>query len=707
MSENCNECEQACQECNPCPENCGPIIETCPEPPYTSENCENSVNTRCITYDAGDEPCIENIENNSNFNIVLTKIFTYLKSIWTRLIPSDASISITPIDDSCDNKANIKVNISEDEGNVIEVRDDGLFATGGAFSETSITPNNLNKSVILSATGTSNHTLSGDVLKDTVTGGGNNILSVGVNGVYVPPYPGTNDVLCSDLTSVISELLDANQNNTVNSTTYDLVSFKSSIVSNCKLELISPPTGFAITGSSRVSSFGKMEWYSTLTAANNAAGSGETVLIFNDTTESLTIKANVNYQGVGFKSIGGVGAINVGVVSLSNLKITDVVSYSGTGTIYCSNVLCTGNVSVGGNVFINGLNVKNELATVTIFDSASVSNFNADCKVTVTGSASLDKASIVNTNPSAPVFTPGILSVGSVLNGTVKLNNLKVKSVTSVAGYLISTNGTQNGRIVASNCDFEANLSTALYAHCGNSQDGTDNGSGTPTTYASNSVYLSHITARNIGTPNPSNTFGNAAVNLAGAAAHAPAPPYSPNYIGGTTTNGLATHITAFSIDGSGIVAQGWGIKNSYGYSLNSSGISNDSEEFQNYKLELINCIAESSNYHGAELLRDVYIVGGTYITRSSNSIHSPIAIGDDSFPSNNYYITNITTITRNTTAYAIRGLNVVTAKIFNNNWLNEYISPGTPVPGVYHTGIGGNITMATVPAADSFGNRG
>ena len=93
----------------------------------------------------------------------------------------------------------------------------------------------------------------------------------------------------------------------------------------------------------------------------------------------------------------------------------------------------------------------------------------------------MDKASIVNTNPSAPVFTPGILSVGSVLNGTVKLNNLKVKSVTSVAGYLISTNGTQNGRIVASNCDFEANLSTALYAHCGNSQDGTDNGSGTPT----------------------------------------------------------------------------------------------------------------------------------------------------------------------------------------------------------------------------------
>lgn len=534
-----------------------------------------------------------------------------------------------------------------------------------------------------------------------------NALEVNEDGLFASSSGLNTDVLCSVLSEVFENATDVNQNNTVDTDTYDFMTYDSAAIGDCKSKRISPPKGFAVTGATRKSAFGSMEWYDTLTLANASATSGETVLIFNDTTESLTIKANVNYQGVGFKSIGGVGAINVGVVSLSNLKITDVVSYSGTGTIYCSNVLCTGNVSVGGNVFINGLNVKNELATVTIFDSASVSNFNADCKVTVTGSASLDKASIVNTNPSAPVFTPGILSVGSVLNGTVKLNNLKVKSVTSVAGYLISTNGTQNGRIVASNCDFEANLSTALYAHCGNSQDGTDNGSGTPTTYASNSVYLSHITARNIGTPNPSNTFGNAAVNLAGAAAHAPAPPYSPNYIGGTTTNGLATHITAFSIDGSGIVAQGWGIKNSYGYSLNSSGISNDSEEFQNYKLELINCIAESSNYHGAELLRDVYIVGGTYITRSSNSIHSPIAIGDDSFPSNNYYITNITTITRNTTAYAIRGFNVVTAKIFNNNWLNEYISPGTPVPGVYHTGIGGNITMATVPAADSFGNRG
>ena len=209
------------------------------------------------------------------------------------------------------------------EGNVIEVRDDGLFATGGAFSETPITPNNLNKSVILSATGTSNHTLSGDVLKDTVTGGGNNILSVGVNGVYVPPYPGTDDVLCSDLTSVISELLDANQNNTVNSTTYDLVSFKSSIVSNCKLELISPPTGFAITGSSRVSSFGKMEWYSTLTAATNAAGSGETVLIFNDTSESLVLKNGVCYQGIGKHTISGNVTFSGSTIetSILNLKI--------------------------------------------------------------------------------------------------------------------------------------------------------------------------------------------------------------------------------------------------------------------------------------------------------------------------------------------------------------------------------------------------
>lgn len=579
-------------------------------------------------------------------NQSLTEVINQLSiSIKSRLfqIQSD-SLVVTPLPSTCDKYSNIEVVPSEDVGNIFTLGSDGY--------------------------------------------------------PYVPSTGLSYPITCSDIAQMFST--ETQQKNGVDQTIYDFL-----ITGSAGCQHVSPPMGFAVTGNTRKSAFGSMEWFSTLTLANNSAVSGETVLIFNDTIESLTVKPNVNYQGVGFKSIGGVTAINVGVISLSNLKITDVVSCSGTGTIYCSNVLCIANVSISGDMFVNGLSVKNELATVTIFDSAFVSNFNTNCKVTVTGSASLDKATIVNVNALAPIFTPGILSVGSVLNGTVKLSNLKVRSVTSVAGYLISTNGTQNGRIVANNCDFEANLLTALYAHCGNSQDGTDNGSGTPTSYASNSIFLSHITARNIGTPNPVNTFGNPAINLAGAAAHAPTPPYNPNYIGGTTTNGLATHIAGFSVNGSGILAQGWGIKNSYGYSLNSSGISNDSEEFQNYKLELINCVAESSNYHGAELLRDVYIVGGTYITRSSDPTHSPIVIGEDVFPNNNYYITNITTITRNVTAYAIRGFNAVTAKIFNNNWVNEYISPGTPVPGVYHTGIGGNITMAAVPAADSFGNRG
>lgn len=680
MSENCNECEQACQECNPCPENCGPIIETCPEPPYTSENCENSVNTRCITYDAGDEPCIENIENNSNFNIVLTKIFTYLKSIWTRLIPSDASISITPIDDSCDNKANIKVNISEDEGNVIEVRDDGLFATGGAFSETSITPNNLNKSVILSATGTSNHTLSGDVLKDTVTGGGNNILSVGVNGVYVPPYPGTDDVLCSDLTSVISELLDANQNNTVNSTTYDLVSFKSSIVSNCKLELISPPTGFAITGSSRVSSFGKMEWYSTLTAANNAAGSGETVLIFNDTSESLVLKNGVCYQGIGKHTISGNVTFSGSTIetSILNLKITGSLNIqaSSGGNVNLSGSNFSGSVVFGkirvyGGVFINNTSTS---VTMLINNEAVVSNSFIDYfSITLATKASLINSIVDNTFPAGEVLS-AVINGATSLDGSssqVKVSNCILRSKNYKCYYII-------GPQILSNVHAEVTVDTgsAIVVHCGSVS-------------SQNRVQVDNVSAKNIGNSDSSDIYVSAIIFV------------SVNAVDCLPENNILVSISncsGYSVDGAGINTVNTSINKCHGYSINNSGIQVRHSDKYSHKVFINECTGISENRFGLQAERNVHISGGTFISNYDNANGNPISIGITSeIPGvgcslsvlrDHYYVSGVKTIAKHASAYAIKksssASGTVTARITGNQFLNPHVDPSTnvtPIP--------------------------
>ena len=697
MSENCNDCDP-CQECNPCPENCGPVIETCPEPPYTSENCPNSINTRCITYDAGDEPCIEGIENNSNFNIVLTKIFTYLKTIWLKLIPSDGSISIIPIDDSCDNKANIKVNISEDEGNVIETRDDGLFATAGDFTETPITPDNTDKSVIISATGTSNHTLSAVVKRDTVTGGGNNILQEGPNGVYVPPYPGSSATLCTDLSTLSSTLTDGQQENTIPQSNYDFLSYKNSIEGDCKLELISPPTGFAVTGSTRNSAFGKMEWFSTLTLANTSALSGETVLIYNDTSESIVLKNNVNYQGIGRHTLSGnitFSGVNLNS-SISGLKITgsfDLQTTSGgnvniTGCEFSGSVVF-GNIKVYGGRFINTTSVK----VIQIKDEAVLSHSFIDyCSIALSNKSILTNSVIDHTYESGEAISGAVVgtTTDDGADAQVKVTNCFIRSKYYTGYYVI-------GPQLISNCYIETTNAQvpACIIHAGG-------------VASLNKIDVHNLTCKSIG--HPTDVYGAAIMFITVNALDCD--PVNTSLVSISNCSG-------YGIEGSGINTINTTINNCYGYSINNSGIEVKHSDKYSHKVFINECTGISENSSGIRAERNVHISGGTYVSNWDNVNGNPVIIGVTSetpgedceltLLRDHYYVAGVKTIAKNASAYAIKkspsAVGTVTARITGNQFLNPHVNPATnTTPTPDFAGIDPSIVL--VPGViDSNGN--
>ena len=108
------ECEQiTCGNCNPpCTPSIEPIEAVCDTPIYTNNGCYPEQHTDCVLVDNTTDSCIP-ITNGSNLTTALNNIKAYIKNTFNRITPTDNSIAIIPTDDACDDKVNIKVNISE------------------------------------------------------------------------------------------------------------------------------------------------------------------------------------------------------------------------------------------------------------------------------------------------------------------------------------------------------------------------------------------------------------------------------------------------------------------------------------------------------------------------------------------------------------------------------------------------------------------
>ncbi len=658
------DCEEiTCNECSPCEQT--EETTTCEIPTYTSTGCLPGQHTNCALIDNDDDACVP-IETGMTLTQGLDNIISYIKNTLNRLTPSDDSITITPTNDSCDDKATIKVNISEDEGNAIELRDDGLYTSSEDISGVDITPVDTT-SINMSATGTANHTISATLIRDTVTGAGDNILVIGANGVYVPPF-GDADV-CSGIEAVFAGQ-EQDQANTIDPSDYHFMSLRTPGI-DCDAQLLSPPTGFAVTGSDRVSAFGKMEWFDTLTLANASAVAGETVLIFNDTVENLTAKANVNYQGIGQHEIGNFSLSTTDSINnISNIIVTGLFTITTTNTSFLSNVkVVSSSVTIGGTVkggeFFVGENI-----------------------IGVGGLAALTHAYV-----NGRVY----------LTDFAKVSNCRIEDKSDADGtpavYLNNATGNEDGISVLSNCLVTSVNNPGIQAYSFSE--------GSTCIVSNNTVVTNTEIALDILGNGPLSDGRYMQVNSNTARNNGPAPAMRVYQVYAPLSDPLTNEMNLFVTGNSGMSKDGAGIqliignmKNCYGYSENSYGILVDSQENKGSQMSIVDCVGESFASNGIRTLRDTYISGGTYISRLNTSVGNPIRISaasQNAIAPHYYYIVGVKTIARNTSALAIKADEAITCKVAGNIFLNEKLNTAVP-------GIDPLITNVTV-TIDAFGN--
>lgn len=610
--------------------------------PHDCNDCQptpviqcNPLTTDDINYVGNPDSCIP-LTFNEKLTTALNKIVTYLKNRLFGIVSN--SLVVTAINNNCDKYQRIELVPSTDAGNTLTLGTDGYpFVPNNATPGTPIIVNNIEKTVNIDSTGILGHTLTANVVLAGAPGfDDNEIIELsGGAGLYVAPFP--------------------------------------------------IPKGFAVSGNTRSSKLGNIEFFDTLTLANNSAVSGETVIIYKDTVENLTLKAGVNYEGFGIHSVGNLTGnflVDGNSCFISNLTFLNL-TLTGFTEIDCSNVQFDGvhslstNSSINNAVFIGGVGKSlycytfSKLSNCLIYCSSGfVDNVN------VTNCRFIDKSANV---PSQYFVSINNTSGGSANNYQLIFSHNYIESENNKGLFLITRGGTDI-RSVVSNNTIKTNTQTAALVHIGGIDE---NGSGT---------LFSNNTISNFGTEpalvlyNVSSAFTDPAKNL------------SHNSIVGNN---------AYSVNGAAILSVLCGMKDCHGYSENSYGILIDSQEAKSSEVRIIDCIGESKASNGLRALRDIYIVGGTYISCKDDIDGNPIYISytsQNSVAGNLYFIAGVKTLAYNTSAYAIVSPIAITAKIAGCIFSNERVAFGTPVLGIYDIGSGGNITVETT-LYDAYGN--
>lgn len=542
-------------------------------------------------------------------------------------------------------------------------------------------------SIDLSGDGQITDPLTADLRRDIITGGGNNIMTIGPNGVYVPPFVFNPDWIpaldCAAIDVLITPSVNP-QNNTVAQSTYNFM------LTGCSK--IAPPTGFAVSGNTRVSAYGAMEWYVTLTTANAAALPGETVMIYNDTVENLILKDGVYYFSVGRHSV-------------NNVTFNTTIA---AGKAEISNVVIKGNVAVNGISNINR-------ATVKVYNTVILGHFNLTNYATWTGGEFLDNTKdfvcsdgskitdlyaerVINVGATSvnnvyceydAIFNPGINYAFFINNTTVDtyvstVSNVTVNSPNNHAFGVYLLNDTS---MVVDGVVAVSDTRTGAYIHMGYATIGSRN-------------IVTNITGRS--------RTGSGAVVVSNPMEYVGTYPPGPT---ASLINWNVSSIKGYSEDGAGISLIAGNLKSSYGYSKNFHGFVVGGSEYDTADLGLIDCIGESLMLSGLKAFRDIYITGGIYIShRDSIEFGNPIQLDGFATPvdrNQNYSIVGVTTIATNTSAYAIRNVGSIplAPRISGCEFTNRYVL--TYVPGIDLTGsFGGSTITPRAILVDAYGNQ-
>ncbi len=671
----------SCTTCNPCcpPNPCTPCgVNACPPSPpiacpddceipiYTNDECTYQTTT-CITWEDPGNTCVGIVTGNS-LTMVVNSLIDYIKTTFDRLTPADASIAITPIDDDCDDSAEIGVVIDPNVDNQLELTLDGLYVP-----PTEIPPS----TVIVDDTASVDLEGDGSIATPII---GNVKISADIGNVIITINPDglRADAAIPDPVDVCAEIdlafgTDLQQQNDVDQTTYNFLAMDDSLEEGCKAIKLSPPTGFAVSGADRESAFGAMEWYETLTLANFFAESGETVLIYKDTVEHLITKDGVNYQGIGVHSVGAFTATDT-INTLSNLIITGDTNVSQDSVIDAYGCVVRGKATIGGNAKWIGGQFKDPLWYLRIQESAIVQDIYSEKAIGINAGASLINSNIRYTGTNmVDTIVPIIAAVtltSDAPNGRVLLMNLNIYA-TQVEGLYTVNAGVGSSYTMINVHSYSPGF-IGIRMHRGGGQDDQ-------TVITTGVIGRSDTTA---------GVFLIMAETLSATRSF---------------NKPVITGVIGVSIDGPGISCINADMKNCHGHSTNHYGIQIGGSDYENYNSMIIDCTAESQNNDGLVAYRDIYISGGTFITMSDNPVHSPIFLSGPNNTIQNaegYFIVGAKTIAHNPASLAIKGNGTYpqTARISGCDFTNKNVL--TDVPGI------DPVIVVRHVVHDAYGNR-
>lgn len=650
-------------KCHDCGE---PVCEnqcTCQSPDYSNiGECKGSAEiTNCVNYSGNDDTCLA-IVKPIGLTTVLQKLIAYTKNIFNR-VTSDSLVVTTP--GACDD-LKIELVPSTDGGNTLSLGTDGkpFVPTVNVSSSGANTGNTL--TIDISGDGTS---LSPLTAVANISPDGANLITTHSNGLYAHTF--NEEDLCNLVPLAFPT--DFNQQNGVDQTSYD---FLASGTGNCVK--ISTPLGFAVTGNNRKSAFGAMEWFDTLTLANASATAGDTVLIFQDTTENLNTVPDVNYHGVGQHSIAAFTTFSTTICTLHNLTILGDAAIGYNSKIITSGVIFKRTLTLGGSAqLINGSHiVSNPLHALNVTANSFLDNFFSNGYVGIADSGKINKLTLINT---LDPLTSGHDSAIFLNSGNVNVT-VDTPQLTNSYVYSLYVTAVQIGNPAV---DLLNNATAAPIVS--NVIGISDGGYGvliiSPDTTVTGGNLISNITGFS------SVNFG---INVIGTVILVGYDPAKLNY------NYLhnQSNLNGYSFTSSGLSVVSCTITNSNGTSLIATGITVSGG--QSYNSKLINCRGESFGNAGLLTAANCYIVGGTFISNKDNNLGTPIII---SYPDSSFYISGATTIARNINAYAVTSLASIPnpIRISGCNFLNSLISTG--ILGIDNTGVtyGFGITLRAV----------
>lgn len=621
--------EVNCNVCNLCEEEL-PSAE-CETPNYTNQGCYPEQHTDCVIADVETDACLDT-EKGEVLTSFLTKLKNYAINILNKLVP-DNSISITPIqdeDDGCLDEYQIKVNISTDEGNGLELRDNGLYASSD--TGTDLNPENTESIAITIADGD----ISANVIVDLTTNGGDNILQVTDDGLYVPPIA----IPCETIETLHTTEIEGDE---------ELIKFLTITENGCGHVLA--PTGFAVTGTDRKSAFGPQEWFATLTAANTSAISGETVLIYNDTTENLTLKNGVNYKGHGVKKINNL-VVNAGSPykgSISDLDIQGTViinssSASNRTQVHATNVIVRGNFTAEGFSDWFGGEFKDDTTIITILDDATVNNIYAERRFIIDNSGKLRNSTIIDRSE------------------TLLANGLIYAS--------ISTDELDHAAII--NCHIESDINIGIFAQSLKYPGVLVTGN-TVITKSNKGIYY-HCGFQN--TKSSGLCTGNNVESNSGIALEVVKAGSFEDDFSVVNNYAFVVDNIARSKSNLGIHSIGASLMGCKAFSEDVSAIRVAGSDFSYINVTLEECIAKSINDVALSATRNIRVVGGTYTSLRYDADGSPILLGslNVTVPQEHYVIAGAKLISAFPGAYKIRRTAITALPITIRDSGNHFI---------------------------------